>query len=110
MAIGGVGGALCLFGMKLLERLKIDDEVGAIPAHLGAGMWGTLAVGIKAGGDPVIQCLGIGVTAFGASFIAWWSIDCLWGCRISQAVERSGQDAELGIRTFPEFVQYTEDE
>ena len=112
VAIGGVGGVLCLLGMKLLERLKIDDEVGAIPAHLGAGVWGTLAVSIEAGGDPVIQCIGIaviGATAFGASLIAWWSIDRLWGCRVSVSVERTGQDVALGIRTFPEFAQPVED-
>ena len=52
VAIGAVGGAVCLLGMKLLERLKIDDEVGAIPAHMGAGVWGTLAVCIVAGATP----------------------------------------------------------
>ena len=52
VVIGAVGGAVCLFGMKLLERLKIDDEVGAIPAHMGAGVWGTLAVCIAAGVTP----------------------------------------------------------
>ncbi len=113
VAIGGVGGAVCLLGMKLLERLKIDDEVGAIPAHLGAGVWGTLAVCIEAGGDPVIQLIGmaaVGVSVFGASLLVWWSIECVWGCRVSTTVERLGQDAALGAGTLPEFVQYVEDE
>ena len=40
--IGGIGGILCMYGMKLLDKLKIDDVVGAIPAHLIAGIWGTI--------------------------------------------------------------------
>ncbi len=73
VAIGGIGGVLCLLGIKLLERLRIDDEVGAIPAHLGAGLWGTLAVCIEGGGDPAVQFLGmaaIGGFAFGVSLLA----------------------------------------
>ena len=46
VVIGGVGGAIVVVGLKLLERLKIDDGVGAVPAHLFAGIWGTLAVSI----------------------------------------------------------------
>lgn len=113
VVIGGVGGVLCLLGLKLLGHLRIDDEVGAIPAHLGAGVWGTLAVSIGAGGEPVIQCIGIaaiGAIAFGGSLLVWWLIDCVWGCRVSTAVERAGQDAALGIVTFPEFAQHREDE
>ena len=52
VVIGSVGAATCTLGMKLLQRLKIDDEVGAIPAHMCAGVWGTLAVCIAAGGTP----------------------------------------------------------
>ena len=113
MAIGGIGGLFCLLGIKLLERLRIDDEVGAIPAHLGAGLWGTLAVCIEAGGDPVVQSLGmaaIGAFAFGVSLLAWLAIDFAVGCRISETAERLGQDAALGIETYPEFVRHAEDE
>ena len=42
--IGAIGGIICMYGMKLLDMLKIDDVVGAIPAHLFAGIWGTLVV------------------------------------------------------------------
>ena len=113
VAIGAGGGAVCVLGMKLLERLKIDDEVGAIPAHMGAGVWGTLAVCIAAGGDPLVQITGvvaIGVTAFGASLIVWRVIDATLGARISPRVEKLGQDAaELGIESFPEFRLVEED-
>ena len=113
VAIGGIGGIVCLLGIKLLERLRIDDEVGAIPAHLGAGLWGTLAVCIEAGGDPVVQSLGmaaIGAFVFGVSLLAWLAIDFAVGCRISETAERLGQDAALGIETYPEFVRHAEDE
>ena len=113
VAIGGIGGVLCLLGMKLLERLRIDDEVGAIPAHLGAGLWGTLAVSIDGGGDPFVQILGmaaIGGFAFGASLLAWLAIDFAMGCRISEAVERMGPDAALGMETFPEFLRHDDEE
>ena len=113
VAIGGIGGVLCLLGIKLLERLRIDDEVGAIPAHLGAGLWGTLAVCIEGGGDPAVQFLGmaaIGGFAFGVSLLAWLAIDYAVGCRISETAERLGQDAVLGIESFPEFARSKEDE
>ena len=111
--IGAVGGAVCLVGMKLLERLRIDDEVGAIPAHMGAGVWGTMAVCIAAGGEPLVQLTGvvaIGVTVFGTSLFVWRLIDSILGARISPEVERLGQDAaELDIESFPEFVLADDD-
>ena len=113
VAIGAVGGAVCLLGMKLLERLKIDDEVGAIPAHMAAGVWGTLAVCIAAGGDLLVQLTGIvaiGATVFGASLFVWRVIDATIGARISPWVETLGQDvAELGMESFPEFRLVEED-
>ena len=113
VAIGAVGGAVCLLGMKLLQRLKIDDEVGAIPAHMAAGVWGTLAVCIAAGGDLLVQLTGIvaiGATVFGASLLVWRIIDATIGARISPWVETLGQDvAELGMESFPEFRLVEED-
>ena len=106
--IGAVGGALCVAGLKVMERLRIDDVVGAVPAHLFAGVWGTLAVCIAAGGDPLVQLAGIaaiGAFVFGASMAAWLVIDRTIGARISPTVEDLGQDvAELGIEAYPEFV------
>ena len=105
--IGAVGGAVCTVGMRALEWFRIDDEVGAIPAHMGAGVWGTLAVSIAGGANPFVQLLGvvaIGVAVFSVSLLVWRVIDWTLGARISSHVEELGQDAtELGIESFPEF-------
>ena len=108
IAIGAIGAVICTAGIKLLETVKVDDVVGAIPAHLFAGIWGTLAVSIVGGGDILIQALGvaaIGVSVFGVSFGLWHALSFLIGARISADAERLGQDsAELGIEAYPEFV------
>ncbi len=108
IVIGAVGGGLVVVGLKVLDRLKIDDVVGAVPAHLFAGIWGTLAVCIAAGGDFVVQLIGvvsIGAFAFGSSLLAWWIIDRTVGGRVEARIEELGQDvAELGIEAYPEFV------
>ena len=112
--IGGIGGALCTGGIKLLEILKLDDVVGAVPAHLFAGIWGTLAVCIAAGGDFVVQLAGIaavGAFVFGVSWILWRVLDLTLGVRVSRDAERIGQDvAELGLEAYPEFVIMPEDD
>ena len=112
--IGAVGGLVCTLATKLLERMKIDDVVGAIPAHLVSGIWGTLAVSIAAGGRFHIQLLGvvsIGVFVFVTSYVLWRAMDALLGIRISSQVERLGQDAgELGIESYPEFLLMPEED
>jgi Amt family ammonium transporter len=111
--IGAIGGLLCTAGIKLLEKLKVDDVVGAIPAHLFAGIWGTMAVCIAGGGDFWAQLAGVGavgVFAFGVSWLLWKGMDLTLGARVSNDVERLGQDAgELGIEAYPEFVLMPED-
>ena len=106
--IGALGGLACAVGTKLLEILKLDDVVGAVPAHLFAGIWGTLAVCIAAGGNIGVQLLGIlavGVFVFGISWLAWTALKLAMGVRVSPSVEEVGQDAmELGIEAYPEFV------
>ena len=106
--IGLVGGVIVVAGMKLLEMLQVDDVVGAIPAHLFAGIWGTLAVCIAAGGNLLVQLTGIlaiGAYVFLVSVALWYVIDKTIGMRVSAAVEEIGQDsAELGIESYPEFV------
>ena len=108
LVIGAVGGVVCVSAMKLLEVVKLDDVVGAIPAHLFAGVWGTLAVCIAAGGNFGVQLIGVlavGAFAFAASWLAWFVLDKTMGVRVSQIVEELGQDtAELGIEAYPEFV------
>ena len=112
--IGAVGGVLCTVGIRLLEKLKVDDVVGAVPAHLLAGIWGTLAVCIAAGGNFGIQLLGVlavGAFVFIASWLAWRLLDLLLTVRIAKNHERLGQDAsELKIEAYPEFVLMPEED
>ena len=106
--IGVIGGVICIAGLKLMEKVKLDDVVGAVPAHLMAGAWGTIAACIAGGGLIHIQLLGIvsvGVFAFAASWVVWWLIDKTIGVRVEPEVERIGQDVgELGMESYPEFV------
>ena len=91
-----------------MERLKIDDVVGAVSAHLFAGIWGTFAVCIAAGGNLMVQIVGIlaiGAFVFVTSILVWLIIDKTMGARVLSAIEDLGQDAgELGIEAYPEFV------
>ena len=107
LVIGGIGGVLVVYAVPLLDRLKIDDVVGAISAHLVAGIWGTLAVGIFGGGDFRVQLIGvlaIGVFVFAASLVAWFVLKLLLGIRASEETEDDGLDkAELGMEAYPEF-------
>ncbi len=112
--IGAVGGVLCTAGIKLLETLKIDDVVGAVPAHLIAGIWGTLAVCIAAGGNFGVQLVGVlavGAFVFIVTWLLWRLLDVLLTVRVSKSHERLGQDAsELKIEAYPEFVLMPEED
>ena len=111
--IGAIGGVICTVAIKALEKLKIDDVVGAIPAHLVCGIWGTLAACIAGGANFGTQLLGvvaIGAFTFIASLIVWKLMDMVIGLRVPAEAERLGQDtAELGIETYPEFVLMPEE-
>ncbi len=111
--IGAIGGLICTFGIKLLERLRLDDVVGAVPAHLFAGIWGTLAVCIAAGGDFVAQITGIaaiGAFVFTTSWLLWKGLAVTVQARVSAEAEHIGQDtAELGIEAYPEFILMPEE-
>ena len=117
IVIGAIGGVICVAGIKLLEKLKLDDVVGAVPVHLFAGIWGTLAVCIAAGGQFHVQLIGVlavGAFVFGVSWVVWQLMSLTIGARVSPQVERLGQDAgELRIEAYPEFVlmpeEYEED-
>ena len=106
--IGAVGGVVVVAGIKFLEIVRVDDVVGAVPAHLFAGVWGTLAVCIASGGNFVSQLIGVvavGAFAFGASWLAWTALGKTIGARVSARVEELGQDtSELGLEAYPEFV------
>ena len=111
--IGAVGGILCTAGIKLMERFKLDDVVGAVPAHLASGIWGTLAVCIAAGGNFGVQLAGvaaIGALVFGVSWVLWRVFAITLGLRVSPEVERLGQDtAELRLEAYPEFILMPEE-
>jgi Amt family ammonium transporter len=105
--IGGIGGVLVVVSVPLLDKLRIDDVVGAIPVHLVAGIWGTLAVGIFGAGDLMAQIIGIaavGVFVSLASALVWFALKLTVGIRVSEEVEDLGLDkAELGMEAYPEF-------
>ncbi len=111
--IGAIGGVICTLAIKGLEKIKIDDVVGAIPAHLVCGIWGTLAACIAGGAKFHVQLIGvlsIGAFVFVTSLIVWKLLDTAMGLRVSTEAERLGQDtAELGIETYPEFVLMPEE-
>ena len=84
VVIGLVGGAVTVAGLKVLEVLRIDDVVGAIPAHLFAGVWGTMAVCIAAGGNVLVQLTGVlavGAFVFGSSLLIWAGLKYTMGAQ-----------------------------
>jgi len=105
--IGGIGGILVVIAIPLLDKLKIDDVVGAISVHLVAGIWGTLAVGIFGAGMLGVQIIGIvSIAAFViiTSSIVWLVLKYTMGIRVSEEDEDIGLDmVELGLEAYPEF-------
>ena len=106
--IGGFGGVIVVFVVPLLDKLKIDDVVGAIPVHLIAGIWGTIAVAIT-NPDASLSTQLVGIVIVGAftfivSFVVWKIIDMVLGIRVSEEAEVMGLDkSELGMEAYPEF-------
>jgi len=110
LLIGAVGGLIVVFAIPLLDKLKIDDVVGAIPVHLLAGIWGTMAVPLtNDGASFVTQATGvvaIGAFVTVASAITWFIIKAVIGIRLSDEAEALGSDrSELGLEAYPEFGQ-----
>lgn len=107
MLIGGIGGALVVFAVPLIDKLRIDDVVGAISAHLVCGIWGTLAVGIFGSGSLITQFIGIvaiGAFVFISSLIVWMTLKAAMGIRVDEEAEMDGLDkSELGMEAYPEF-------
>lgn len=108
--IGAVGGVIVTLAVPVLDKLKIDDVVGAIPAHLFCGVWGTLIVPLT--NDDVTffgQLTGvvaIGVFVFAVSLLFWLALKYTLGVRASDEHERLGLDkAELGLEAYPEFAK-----
>ena len=106
--IGAVGGVIVVFAVPFLDKLKIDDVVGAIPVHLIAGFWGTLVVPVYTEGTSfVTQIIGfaaIGAFVFLISLVVWLILKVTMGIRVGEEAEINGLDtSELGMEAYPEF-------
>ncbi|NGM64050.1 ammonium transporter [Sphingobacterium sp. SGR-19] len=103
--IGGVAGILVVFSVVLLDKMKLDDCVGAVSVHLTCGVWGTLATGIFGEGASFMSQL-YGVIACGAaaiigSFVIFYILKVTMGLRVSEEAEKHGLDSEEhGIRGY----------
>ena len=100
--IGSVGGIIVIFGTKLLFFFKIDDVVGAIPAHLFAGIWGTLVVPLTnpdaSFSGQLLGVIAINVFVFVVSFTIWSIMKTTIGIRLSKDAEKTGTDVfETGV-------------
>ncbi|MCF4096902.1 ammonium transporter [Maritalea sp. P4.10X] len=107
LLIGAIGGAIVVFAVPLLDKLKIDDVVGAIPVHLLAGIWGTLVTPLSGSGTFGVQIVGIlsiGAFTLVASSLVWMALKVTMGIRVSEENESLGLDkSEVGVEAYPEF-------
>ncbi len=111
IVIGAIAGAIIVFAVSLIDKLRLDDPVGAIAVHLVCGIWGTLAVGIfgnLAGWDQFVsQLVGVGayaVVCVVSSFIIIFALKKTVGIRVSEKEELEGLDKyEHGMNTYPDF-------
>jgi len=107
--IGAIGGVIVVFSIVTLDKLKIDDPVGAISVHGVVGIWGLMAVILS---NPeatlVAQLIGFATIfcwTFGASLAVWLVVKLIMGIRVSEEDEYNGVDlAECGMEAYPEFV------
>lgn len=107
--IGGIGGLLVVFSVLALDKLRLDDPVGAISVHGVVGIWGLLAVCLtNDDASLTAQLLGIGVIfawVFFASLLVWFALKMLVGIRVSEEDEYEGVDmSECGMEAYPEFA------
>ncbi len=107
--IGAAGGAIVLAGIVALDKLRIDDPVGAISAHGIAGIWGVMVVPLtneSAGFMPqLIGTVAIFAWVFSASLIVWLILKAVMGIRVSEEEEYEGVDlVECGLEAYPEFI------
>ncbi|MBU3000246.1 ammonium transporter [Roseovarius nubinhibens] len=108
--IGAVGGVIVVFTVPLLDKLKIDDVVGAIPVHLFAGIWGTIAVAFTNSDANILTQLYaivvVGVFVSAASAVVWLLLKAIIGLRVDEEAEINGLDTtELGMEAYPEFTR-----
>ncbi len=107
--IGAIGGVLVVFSVLALDKMKIDDPVGAISVHGVCGIWGILAVCLTAGAGQLVPQLvgifGIFIWTFVASAIVWIALKATMGIRVGEEEEYEGVDiSECGIEAYPEFA------
>jgi len=107
--IGAAGGVIVVYSILALDKLKIDDPVGAISVHGVVGFWGLLAVPLTNDGatfvGQLVGALTIFVWVFSASFITWLVIKSIMGIRVSAEEEYDGVDlTECGLEAYPEFT------
>ncbi len=108
MLIGAIGGLIVVFSIVGLDKMRVDDPVGAISVHGTCGMWGLLAVLIT-NDDATLagQLTGLGAIlgyTFIASLVVWFMIKVVFGIRLSDEEQTMGADAaEIGIAAYPEF-------
>ena len=110
LLVGAVGGVIVVFSITLLDKVRIDDPVGAISVHGSAGIWGLLAAAFTdpegSLGAQLIGIVAIFAWTFITSLIVWYVLKLAMGIRISEDEEYTGADlAETGIEAYPEFVQ-----
>ncbi|MBE9475852.1 MAG: ammonium transporter [Proteobacteria bacterium] len=103
--IGAVGGVIVVFGVPFLDKLKIDDVVGAIPVHLFCGIWGTIAVVFTNSdasiGTQLYSIMVVGLFTFTLSGIAWYILKVTMGIRVTEEEEIVGLDkSELGMEAY----------
>ena len=109
--IGAIGGVLVVFSVLFMDKIKIDDPVGAISVHGVVGIWGLLAVCLSGNEDATLmgQLTGIVVIfawTFLTSMIAWFIIKSVMGIRVTEQAEADGVDAsECGLAAYPEFIK-----
>jgi Amt family ammonium transporter len=104
-----VGGVIVVFSIIALDRMKIDDPVGAISVHGVVGIWGLLAVPITNGDASLVaQLIGIATIfawVFATSFVVWAILKATMGIRVSEEEEYDGVDlSECGLEAYPEFT------
>tara|TARA_B110000858_G_scaffold169109_1_gene197998 strand:- start:824 stop:2074 length:1251 start_codon:yes stop_codon:yes gene_type:complete len=108
--IGAVGGIIVVFSVLFMDKIRIDDPVGAISVHGVVGIWGLLAVCLSGNEDATLmgQLTGIVVIfawTFVTSMIAWFIIKSVIGIRVTEQAEDDGVDvSECGLAAYPEFV------
>jgi Amt family ammonium transporter len=108
--IGAVGGVIVVFSIVLLDRLRIDDPVGAISVHGTVGVWGLLAVPVTNGeatlGAQLLGAVTIFAWVFATSFLVWLVIKAVLGIRVTEEEEYDGIDlSECGLEAYPEFTK-----